>query len=69
MDYLDAKHVDVLREFAKDESSILSTSNWLDDLCNPTSLRMVLALILRGLRLSVASSEILNSKIVVFHPL
>ena len=65
----DAKHVDIGRAFAKDESSILSTSNWLDSPYSPTSLRKVLALKLRGLRLSAASSEIPNSKVVVFHPL
>ena len=47
----------------------LSTSNWLDGLCIQLSLRTVLELRLRGLRLSVASSEILNSKVVVFHSL
>ena len=63
------KHVVIRRTFAEDESSILSTSNWLDDSYNPTSLRTALELRLRGLHLSVASSGILNSKVVVFHPL
>jgi hypothetical protein len=44
----------------------LATSNWLDAPCIQSSLRMVLALKLRVLRLLVASSEILNSKAFVF---
>src|SRR3989338_304491 len=61
------KHVVMSRMLAKDESSILSTSNGLDAPCIQSSSRTIQLLQLRGLHLSVASFEILNSKDAAVH--